>query len=523
MLAATAGPRNARPHRNRLGRVLWGAAAAVLLAPFCRSASGAALDYRMTPGRVFGYLVSVAEQEGGTIRYHVGFPIFAVASAEGRAAFVATAARVEKTTSPNVAPPSSVERYTESISLRGGSLSLNKKMRSVSRFPGSLTDVIFVRLPVDPDMKTWGGRVKLDDLLSDDRGIKEHRCERANSSLIREEFLLRIESGTGKPKEQWAGSGETVFDVRRGLVEKRDLTMVHTSWAGGSQKDVPMRVTVRLLDDEALAKVARAAKIRLPGEEATAEERAAYPTTKPTGRWVHADTPFHDGQELLLPYGGRAFYAQVIGRPQNGNLRFRIRGSRAFWDGHLPPDKFQFPEGTVNPKGLNIEVATANALDRLLADLDRGSQAEATRAIQELAGMRPQQPDDKIAAALVRWIGRVERRHASRFSEAMQAWATPAVAADLVEAFADEDGVKRRIGRSGLLGVGAPAEGHVAQLLRHSDPDVRRDACSLLGRIGTARSLAALNWLAKNAPYVKVRQSASLAARAIQGRAGGGP
>ena len=310
------------------------------------------------------------------------------------------------------------------------------------------------------------------------------------------------------------------FDLYRGLIARRDFSLTYSKPPGDAASQVHVKLTLRLLDEAELQRAARATAVRLPGESPSAKERSLLSAVPGSGNWAHADTKFYDTQKLLAAHEGGIYAAVVVGEPERGQLCYRLEGSRAFWDGHLPPEKFQFIPGEINPSGGNVAVIDAAQRDLLLTDLQGGDLARASKAIKQLANLRPREPDDEMAVAIVNWLGVTDRNMASSFSEAMQHWATLRTAEDLIKEMSLPDDVARRICCAGLTGIGAPAENVIAGYLQHHNPEVRERLLSILGQIGTPKSLPVLAGIEVQKTDEKISRAARFAAVQIRQRHG---
>jgi len=498
--------------------------ATVLLAIVLVSNATAAdppLRYRLEPGRIFGYSATLEVQQAGRTEYHVGFPLFAVsATAKGQATAV-LAFRLQQVKSAETIPSLPAEFHTEKISLRGGDYSLNEERRSFQYLPGSIVDQIFTPLPDESSERQWGDRDSFVVFGNTDRGHQESRYELLDSSgRFRETFVRHIQSESGIAKEEWRGGGEVQFDLQRGLITRRDFALAYSKPPGDARSQIQVKLTLRLLDESELRQAARATAVRLPGEPPSAAESKLMHAVAGSGRSAHADTKFYDTQKLLAVQEDGLYRSLVVGELQRGQLCYRLEGSRAFWDGNLPPEKFQFIPGEINPNGGNVATVDAAQRQQLLADLQGGDLDRASKAIKQLANLRPVEPDDEMAAAMITWLGVTDGNMASFFSEAMQHWATLRIAEELIKEMSLPDPIARRICCAGLTGIGAPAENVIAGYLQHHNPEVRERLLSILGQIGTPQSLPVLAGIEQQSTDKKISRAANFAAVQIRQRHG---
>jgi hypothetical protein len=134
-------------------------------------------------------------------------------------------------------------------------------------------------------------------------------------------------------------------------------------------------------------------------------------------------------------------------------------------------------------------------IDLALADLaDEKQPANRGRGADRLAQMKPNQHRSVVARKLAEVAAGDNPFGQGEAIRALKTWATVAEIPVLI-AFFEKGGLRPEAG-DGLRTIGQPAEDAVANLLKHPDIGLRRDAIVLLQDIGSERSLGVLQAIA---------------------------
>jgi hypothetical protein len=188
-------------------------------------------------------------------------------------------------------------------------------------------------------------------------------------------------------------------------------------------------------------------------------------------------------------------------------------------------------------------------LDELLDALGGLDAGRRKQAAERLARAEPNIPRrGEVAKALARCLGDRDQGTAQAAARALVGWATPEVVPELAAGLAGESrGVRedclralerlqdpraagevaaclakpeRGLARKVLERMGGPAEPAVRPYLKHADAAVRREACAVLGKVGTPDSRAALEAARDGDPDRGVQRAARAALAAIGKRQG---
>jgi hypothetical protein len=278
-------------------------------------------------------------------------------------------------------------------------------------------------------------------------------------TILKQSHLKTSDESEGAASREQEGSGELVFDLKRGVMAKADIKLVNTFNQDNISVKVPVQVRYRLLNEEDLAKIAEESKTRMAKmaeDRAKADEEAARPLTDAEAREIIA---------ALKDKKSRRKAAETLAKMK-------------------VPDEHQ------------DEIA--HALDPLLADSDDGVRDMATQALKVWATV------DNVPA-----LANVVMTESNVFARA-RAMETLGQLKDKrgAEAVAALFVTSRGDARKSLEQMGPVAEPYVLPLLDSPDEGVRRDACQLLASIGTSKSRAKLEKLA-----LKPRGSDAQAAR----------
>jgi HEAT repeat protein len=257
----------------------------------------------------------------------------------------------------------------------------------------------------------------------------------------------------GKPRLEASGQGRLKFDTQRGMFDSLDFNMRVVVRDSNKTEEVPLRISYRLLSEEDIARAKREAA------EAKKEAEAAR-------------------QEKLRPLGDKE-------------------------------------------------------VDTLLSDLASGEPERVEAAFKLLGDKTPQQPNPKVAKALESLLTNGDNAGIrGRAAGALKQWSTPESVPALIKALHDEwapvragaiealckyspkaptkliaqqltDPFARGAAVKFLKAAGPEAEDYVLPYLsNNSDAWVRSDVCTILGAIGTKKSLPALekaaledNWM----------------------------
>jgi HEAT repeat protein len=210
----------------------------------------------------------------------------------------------------------------------------------------------------------------------------------------------------------------------------------------------------------------------------------------------------------------------------------------------IPPDKD--PGAKPPPEKKQVAVVTGDAaLDELLANLEI-TVAPQWFAAEKLSRMTPNVHRAAVARALARALKTAPIANRGPIIDALGIWGTPAQVPMLIDFLSDPDiaargHVLKALGalrderavkpvmrcflesrgsydaELALIALGPLAEREVAELLKHQEPLTRRNACQILGKIGTAASVPALEAARKEAA---TRGPAERALREIAARSG---
>jgi hypothetical protein len=188
-------------------------------------------------------------------------------------------------------------------------------------------------------------------------------------------------------------------------------------------------------------------------------------------------------------------------------------------------------------------------LQQLLKRLDEGP-AKAQETLRELAGARPQTPNEPAARQIERFLADIRSEDQSLrqlAAAALKNWATPQSIPVLHTALGDEAGEVRAAAiealvalanaeaadalvrgydrqpptvTEGLKKMGAVAEEATQRLARHPSDRARSAACGILEAVGTEKSLPLLDKMGEEEAGESVRQAAKHAAEVVRSRGG---
>ena len=293
----------------------------------------------------------------------------------------------------------------------------------------------------------------------DSPGVNRSAQEVINFAIIRsagdnvhlkKEVLLRSdETVDGSPRFELTGDGELVFDLKQGVFQSQVMKYTFRCNETNLTLKVPVSVECRLLNAQETAQRLRAQ------EEARLAAQAA--ATK-----ANEAKPLAPGEKEALSQDLKASNEWTV-----RNAADRLAKAPA----DNPPDEI------------------AGALAALLADRNGRIRAAAAKALVNWGTTNSTSALIKAAAEEDLWVRQAAMEALGRLKSPAGA---EAVAARLIPM---QD---RATAAKALRAMGPLAEPAVLPLLKDRDGWVRLEACKVLGEIGTAQSLPALEEFARN-------------------------
>jgi hypothetical protein len=463
------------------------------------SSTNAPLRYGWKAGQTLVYSVTIRADRGDYFDVLKGRPSFHVKSADGdgiTASFIGTLSESCEVKQgkriffrgPRRFSPFSPFTGVSGASIRGGNeVSINLRggivtSRGSSQLPfllGNLSQLMIDRLP-EADEKTWKYQREISISESSNRlpfpSFRRGRNQKltkateettytiekssADAVVIKKTYELKTALTVGgKPKFHIVGEGTLTFDRKVGAFSKFEYQQTITVRDGDDVRETPIQVSFQLLSEEEQ-------KEFLAATEAARAKAAAPPT--------------------------------------------------------------------------------AEQREQILADLVSNQSSRFLKRLMELQRKSPRQPDEGMAAALEVYLVAEDKSHRFMAAKALENWATNKSTAALLTALDDDFNIvsgsamkalgrlrakeaaepiaaklsdqRNRVAASrALLVLGSIAEEPVLKQLKHSEWQVRYEACKILGTIGTEKSLQPLQDLAddKNA---LVKQTAKKAIQKVEER-----
>jgi hypothetical protein len=228
----------------------------------------------------------------------------------------------------------------------------------------------------------------------------------------------------------------------------------------------------------------------------------------------------------------------------DGNVKVTFLGWDAAWKATVPRNRLSMavPKAPKEP-----EPVTAEQIDGWLRQLDDSNSFTVSRALGQLAKTDPNDRRDDVVVAITRKLGSGNEWMVREAAvQALAKWGTETSLPTLIEASRDSHYLVRRraiaaLGnypqreaaealvlaypseqhdaRAALEKLGSIAEEPVATLLEHKEWNIQYQACQILQKIGTAKSLPALRATAQRTKLL-TKRAAEDAISAIESREG---
>lgn len=281
-----------------------------------------------------------------------------------------------------------------------------------------------------------------------------------NQSRWKKQFVIEVPSTVPtQPRLRWEGNGTISFDSKSGVPRFVDMKTKLTEHNGTVERSTPLNLELELLEGKD-----REQALRPPPPPSIAERRPH---------------PAADVDKL----------AGELSTPQS-HLR------------RVAADKLS----RIQPNARQREIV--GLLHQALQDFDEYTRQSAVHALLVWDGANS---SSNLVATLA--DPKLNVRWAALDSLAMlrDLKTAPALAEHLASGQDSVPTIKA------ILAIGPPAEGALIPLLKHSQPEIRREACRLLGAFGSVHSLEPVQKLAKD-PDPSVAATARAAATAITSR-----
>lgn len=487
------------------------------------------LRYGWKAGQILAYSVTIEADRGDSIEILQGMPTYTVRSAnqdeikvDFRGTLTESQKRKAATGPPRFGPfgpplrPPSIRRpirppFRPSLPSpfsplggvgiggfgRGSEITFNPRGQIItitgkSQLPyllGNLSQLMLERLP-EGNEKTWeaGSDVAISTsisrlphsmLLAQGDETSTRATEKTiyainkvgkETVLIKKSYELKSAATVGgKPKYQIIGQGTLTFDLKRGTPAVLEFDQRVITREGNLTEETPVKVSYQLLD----------------GTERKAPATAVPPSgKKPAGKG---------------PPGKRA------AKPLDASTR-----------------------------------------EQLLADLKSGDQGRLLKALLQLQQISPEKADHEVAGAIAAYLEHEDRSTRFTAARALQNWATSKTVPALLKAL-DDDFLVVRMSVMNTLGrlkeakavepiaarlasyqdrvvasrvlqeMGSVAEAAVSKRLKHEEWQARYEACKILGKIGTKKSVPALKKALDDSNPL-VQSTAQRAIAEIEGR-----
>jgi hypothetical protein len=282
--------------------------------------------------------------------------------------------------------------------------------------------------------------------------------------LIRKHLELRtLEKAGSGPMVELTGNGETVFDLKAGVPEKVTFSGTFTAREGGDTTQGPVSLSCE--------RMAAGVSPSAPAASPPAVAAAPSPPESAESAKARLDRFLSDLREPDKDWG-KCFQA--------------LQGLAM-----MPPIESRRGE-------------VAEVLDAYLAEKNYSARSSALRAVQ-VWGTKRNVP--ALIALLAPSEGDSVRQRTLQILAKLPDKRAAEAVAKLVKNPSD-----RALAARALRAIGRDAEGATIGLLADEDPDVRVEACNVLGEIGGPKSAAALKeQLAKDAhPDAKAAAKAAL-------------